>query len=146
MILLLMPVPETTSAEAFEGYVGGKCLRVGRGKAWREIKVWISALPSVMNVLPLPSVSEPLLVWTLSGEVEFQEREGNQPWVTHRVRKGSFFLTCGGALYDFGWIRSLTAAVRHCPATRYGKSFRARSQQVEQVRVRQPRSGDVDSP
>lgn len=24
-----MPVPETTSAEAFERYVGGKCLRVG---------------------------------------------------------------------------------------------------------------------
>jgi len=98
-----MPVPETTSAEGFERYVGGKCLQVGRGKAWREIKVWINVLPRVMDVLSLPSVSEPLLVWTISGEVEFQEREGNQPWVTHRVGKGSFFLTCGGAPYDCRW-------------------------------------------
>ena len=27
----VMPVPETTSAEAFARYVGGKVLRVGRG-------------------------------------------------------------------------------------------------------------------
>jgi hypothetical protein len=39
----LMRVPETTSAEAFERYVGGKCLRVGRGEAWRDLKAWIIA-------------------------------------------------------------------------------------------------------
>jgi hypothetical protein len=38
MILFPMPIPETTSAEAFERYVGGKCLRASRGKAWRDIK------------------------------------------------------------------------------------------------------------
>src|SRR5450759_242396 len=75
-----MPVPETTSAEAFERYVGGKCLRVGHGKAWREIKAWTVALPRVVvDTLPLPSVSEPFLAWIISGEVEFQEREGNRP-------------------------------------------------------------------
>lgn len=79
-----MPIPERTSAEAFERYVGGKCLRVGRGKAWRDIKAWIIALPAPVDVLPLPSVSEPFLAWTMSGEVEFQEREGKRPWVTHR--------------------------------------------------------------
>ena len=68
-----MPIPETTSAEAFERYVGGKCLRVGHGKAWREIKAWIIALPRVVDALPLPSVSEPFLAWTMSGE-EFQTR------------------------------------------------------------------------
>ena len=31
-----MPVPETTSAEAFERYVGGKCLVACRGEAWRD--------------------------------------------------------------------------------------------------------------
>jgi hypothetical protein len=30
-----MPIPETTSAEAFERFVGGKLLRIGEGKAWR---------------------------------------------------------------------------------------------------------------
>jgi AraC family transcriptional regulator len=98
-----MSIPETTSAEAFERYLGGKCLAAGHGEAWREIKAWIVALPPVVERLHLPSVSEPFLAWTMSGEVDFQERENNQPWVTHRIRKGSFFLTSGGAPYECRW-------------------------------------------
>ncbi|HTS17817.1 MAG TPA: helix-turn-helix domain-containing protein [Verrucomicrobiae bacterium] len=103
MILLLVAIPETTSAEALETYLGGKCLVAGRGKAWRDIKAWIVSLPPNVNTLPLPSVSEPFLAWTLSGEVEFQEREGKRPWITHRIRKGSLFLTSGGAPYECRW-------------------------------------------
>jgi AraC family transcriptional regulator len=98
-----MPVPETTSAEAFERYVGGKCLRVGSGEAWRDIKAWTVALPHIVDVLHLPSVSEPFLAWSISGEVEFQEREEKGPWITQRLTKGSFFLTSGGAPYDCRW-------------------------------------------
>ena len=98
-----MPIPETTSAEAFERYVGGKCLRMGRGEAWRDIKAWIVELPPAAQVLPLPSVSEPYLAWNISGEVEFQEREGRQPWITHRLKRGVFFLTTGGAPYECRW-------------------------------------------
>ena len=101
-------VPETTSAEAFERYVGGKCLRVGRGEAWRDIKAWTVALPRIVDVLHLPSVSEPFLAWTISGEVEFQEREGKGRWITQRLRKGAFFLTSGGAPYDCRW-KTVTA-------------------------------------
>jgi hypothetical protein len=36
-------------------------------------------------------------------EVEFQEREGKRPWITHRIKKGTFFLTSGGAPYDCRW-------------------------------------------
>jgi AraC family transcriptional regulator len=103
-----MIVPETTSAEAFERYVGGKCLRVGSGKAWRDIKAWTAALPPVMDTLNLPAVSEPFLAWTVSGEAEFQEREDKRPWITHRLKRGSFFLTSGGAPYDCRW-KTLTA-------------------------------------
>ena len=39
----------------------------------------------------------------MSGEVDFQEREGRGPWQHHRLRKGSFFLTSGGAPYDCRW-------------------------------------------
>ena len=46
-----MPVPETTSAEAFERYVGGKCLVACRGEAWRDIKAWIIALPRNVDML-----------------------------------------------------------------------------------------------
>lgn len=98
-----MSIPETTSAEAFERYVGGKCLAVGHGEAWRDIKAWIVALPPTVDALHLPSVSEPFLAWTISGEIDFQERENNRPWITHRIRKGSFFLTSGGAPYECRW-------------------------------------------
>jgi AraC family transcriptional regulator len=103
-----MPMPETTSAESFERFVGGKLLRVGKGKAWREIKAWTTALPQVVDSLLLPSVSEPFLAWTISGEVEFQEREGNRPWITNRVKKGSLFLTTGVAPYECRW-KAVTA-------------------------------------
>ncbi|HEY4245440.1 MAG TPA: AraC family transcriptional regulator [Lacunisphaera sp.] len=103
-----MPVPETTSAEAFERYVGGQCLRAGHGAAWKEIKAWIIAPPRNVDVLPLPAVSEPFLAWTISGEADFQEREGDGPWITNRIKQGSFFLTSGGAPYDCRW-KTLTS-------------------------------------
>ena len=98
-----MPIPETTSAEAFWRYAGGKCLFESRGEAWRDIKAWITALPPIVDTLHLPSVSEPFLAWTTSGEIDFQEREDGGPWITNRIRKGSFFLTTGGAPYDVRW-------------------------------------------
>ncbi len=98
-----MSTPEITSAEAFERYIGGKCLLAGRGKAWREVKALLVAPPRKADTINLPAVSEPFLAWTVSGQVDFQEREGQAPWVTHRIKKGSFFLTTGGAPYDCRW-------------------------------------------
>src|SRR3712207_1203512 len=103
-----MSVPETTSAEAFWRYAGGECLFESRGEAWRDIKAWLTALPPAVETLHIPSVSEPFLAWTTSGEVDFQEREDGRPWVTNRIRKGSFFLTTGVAPYDVRW-RAVTA-------------------------------------
>src|ERR1043166_466128 len=98
-----MMIPETTSAEGFERFVGGECLFAPRGDAWRDLKAWIVALPPEGHTLPLPSVSEPFLAWTMSGEVDFQEREPKQPWITNRIKRGSFFLTTGGAPYAIRW-------------------------------------------
>ena len=58
------------------------------------------------DALALPGVSEPYLAWTFSGEVEFQEREGDGPWLTHRIKAGSFFLTTGGGPYECRWSAS----------------------------------------
>jgi AraC family transcriptional regulator len=91
----IMPVPETTSAENLFRYVGGKCLATSRGEAWREIKASVIALPPVVDALRMPSVSEPVLCWIRSGEVEVQERENGGPWLTNRVKKGAFFLPQG---------------------------------------------------
>ncbi len=98
-----MSIPEKTSAETFWRYAGGKCLFESRGDAWRDIKAWLTALPSTVDALHMPSVSEPFLAWTTSGEVDFQEREKGQTWITNRIKKGSFFLTTGGAPYDVRW-------------------------------------------
>jgi AraC family transcriptional regulator len=98
-----MSVPETTSAEAFWRYAGGKCLFESRGEAWRDIKAWLTVLPPVVETLHIPAVSEPFLAWITSGEVDFQEREDGQPWITNRIKKGSFFLTTGGAPYYVRW-------------------------------------------
>jgi AraC family transcriptional regulator len=103
-----MPVPETTSAEGLERYLGGKCLIAGRGKAWRGIEASVFVLPSTGGIVDIPSVSEPVLVWVMSGVVEVQERETNGPWMTSRVKKGSFFLTTSGSPYDCRW-KTLTA-------------------------------------
>ncbi|HEY5769132.1 MAG TPA: AraC family transcriptional regulator [Terrimicrobium sp.] len=102
-----MQIPETTSAEGLERYVGGKCLVACRGEAWRETRASIFAVPQAGVVLNIPSVSEPVLVWVTSGEVETQERETGGPWITSRVKKGSFFLTAAGSPYDCRW-RTLT--------------------------------------
>ncbi|HVF55174.1 MAG TPA: hypothetical protein VM934_03435 [Pyrinomonadaceae bacterium] len=44
-----MSIPETASADAFERYVGGRCLIVGDGEARREIKACLIALPPVAD-------------------------------------------------------------------------------------------------
>jgi len=108
MILFPMPVPETTSAEALERYVGGKCLVAGRGEAWREVRASIFTLPSRMGTVNIPAVSEPVLVWITSGEIEIQEREIDGSWIKSLIKKRSFFLTTAGAPYDCRW-RTLTS-------------------------------------
>lgn len=60
-------------------------------------------MPLVAETLHIPAVSEPFLAWTTSGEVDFQEREDGQPWITNRIQKGSFFLTTGGNPYQIRW-------------------------------------------
>jgi AraC family transcriptional regulator len=97
------PIPETTSAEAYECYIGGKCLRACRGEAWHDIKAFVVDSTHVVNTVHLPGVSEPFLAWTMSGEAEFQERENDGPWITNRIKRGSLFLTNGGGIYDCRW-------------------------------------------
>ena len=100
---LKQPLPSRLNALWTGNYCG-----LAKAKAWCEIKAWSTSLPRVVDSLFLPSVSEPFLGWTISGEVEFQEREGNRPWITHRVKKGSLFLTAGGAPYECRW-KAVTA-------------------------------------
>ncbi len=108
-----MPVPETTSAENLARYVGGKCLAAGRGSAWRDVTALIIALPSGSHALSMPSISEPMLTWITSGDIEIRERELEGPWLTSRVKKGSLFLIAAGAPYECH-SKTLTAEPYEC--------------------------------
>jgi AraC family transcriptional regulator len=103
-----MPVPETTSAEALDRYVIGKRTAGSKGPAWRDVHLSVLSLPPAAEVFTMPAVTEPMVVWTTSGEAETQERENNGPWLTSRVKKGSLFLTAAGAPYDFRY-KTLTS-------------------------------------
>jgi AraC family transcriptional regulator len=102
-----MPVPDTTSAEALHRYAVGKVIAASKGPAWRDVKLTVMSLPPAAEIFTMPAVTEPLIVWTTSGEAETQERENNGPWLTSRVKKGSMFLTAAGSPYDFRY-RTLT--------------------------------------
>ena len=98
-----MSIPETTSAEGLERFVRGTCLFHSRGPAWQKVTAWILELPVSIDSLQLPSVSEPFIAWTISGVIDFEEREYRHAWIKNRISKGSFFLTSGGAPYETRW-------------------------------------------
>lgn len=101
-------VPDSTSAEAWDDYNVGKRVVVGSGPAWRDVRFSVFELPHVAETFTMPAVTEPFIAWAASGCAEFEEREGNGPWRSTRVRKGTLFVTAGGAPYDMRW-RSLGA-------------------------------------
>jgi len=96
-----MPVPDKTSVEALDHYAAGNRTITTKGPAWQDIKLSVMALPPVSDIFTMPAVTEPFIAWISSGEAEAQERENNGPWVTNRLKRGSLFLTAGGAPYDF---------------------------------------------
>lgn len=102
------PVPDLTSAEAWDDYNVGKRIAVGKGPAWRDARLSVFELPQEAESFTMPAVTEPFIAWAASGHAEFQEREGKAPWKTTRVKKGTLFVTAGGAPYDMRW-RSLGA-------------------------------------
>jgi AraC family transcriptional regulator len=103
-----MPVPNVTSAEALDRYAMGKRIVIGQGPGWEDVRLSVMILPPVSDIFTMPAVTEPFIAWISSGEAEAQEREGNGPWHTSRLKKGSLFLTTGGAPYDFRF-RTLSA-------------------------------------
>ena len=64
-----------------------------RGEIWHDLKAWIVENVRETGILKMPTVNEPFLCWTFSGEVEFQEREIGGPWVVNRIiERGRFTL------------------------------------------------------
>ena len=87
-----MPVPETTSAEAFERYVGGKCLR---GRSRQSVAGHQSldrrTCRAIVDTLSLPSVSEPFLAWTFRVRSSFRNGKADGRGSRIGSRKGLSF-------------------------------------------------------
>lgn len=83
--------------------MSGKIVRVGEGRAWKEVHALVTSMPLIEEAQHVPSISEPFLALIISGDVNFQEREGRREWIDHRVRTGMMFLTTGGAPYEVRW-------------------------------------------
>jgi AraC family transcriptional regulator len=86
-----MTHPERTSAEEFRQYVPGNLISVGGGQAWKDLLVEIHSRQRVEESLVVPAVAEPMLVWILSGAVQFEERELRGKWRANRNRSREFF-------------------------------------------------------
>jgi AraC family transcriptional regulator len=102
-----MPVPDATSAQAIDEYVKGTRIAGGEGPAWHDLRLSVLELPPKAEPFFMPATTEPLIVWTISGQAIAQERENNGPWVSSSLKKGSLYVTAGGAPYEFQW-RTLT--------------------------------------
>ena len=99
----LRSVPDSTSAEAWDDYNIGKRVLVSQGPAWRDVRLSVFELPQVAETFTMPAVTEPFIAWAASGNAEFEEREDNGAWKNTRVKKGTLFVTAGGAPYDMRW-------------------------------------------
>ncbi|MDP0499902.1 MAG: AraC family transcriptional regulator [Verrucomicrobiota bacterium JB022] len=97
-----MLVPEVTSADEFDSYIPGKRIATAQGPAWRELRAAVYSAPA-KGTTTSPGLSEPLLQWTISGEVEVEDREGDGAWSRTLIKKDSFFLTGSTGPYDCRW-------------------------------------------
>ena len=99
-----MTNPDTTSAEGLEEFhnIGSTRLAAGRGEAWQDLRASIYAAARQGSVFA-PAISEPVLSWTISGELEIEDREIGGPWINSSIKKGSLYLISGGAPYYCRW-------------------------------------------
>lgn len=98
-----MAESEHSSAEAHDERIPGTRLAAGRGRAWKDLLVQVFERSPRQDVLLIPAVPEPLVVWILSGSASVEERELGGAWQANRVRAGDFFLTNAPDPYELRW-------------------------------------------
>lgn len=104
-----MQIPRTTLAEEHYKYFPGKMMHLGEGPAWQNLVVEIHKRNPVENVLLIPAVAEPQLLWQISGHVLCSDRDLGGQWSTHEVSPGDLFLTVSSEPYELKW-KTLTDA------------------------------------
>jgi AraC family transcriptional regulator len=98
-----LAVIERTSAEGLARHIPGRLLADSRRLACQDVLIELLTRPDVQESLVIPAVSEPLIVWVLSGAASVEEREIGGTWSQHAVSVGDFFLTNAAAPYELRW-------------------------------------------
>lgn len=98
-----------SSAEAMGERIPGTLLAAGLGKPWKDLLTQIFTRRQTQDVLLIPAVPEPLIVWVLSGSAVVEEREINGEWQANRVTASDFFLTNTPTPYELRWTADKTA-------------------------------------
>lgn len=102
-----MPYPlNNTSAESLVHFPAGEIVERYQQGPWHHIKLSIFHLNQDAARFWMPSISEPMVVWVMSGNANIREREeGSSEWFETHVGQGSLFITAAGAPYEFEWRR-----------------------------------------
>ncbi|EIP96610.1 transcriptional regulator containing an amidase domain and an AraC-type DNA-binding HTH domain [Opitutaceae bacterium TAV1] len=95
--------PELTSVDALGHYIPGRILSASTAPAWRELPARLYRQPPEQAAFAMPAVTEPHLVWIVSGSVLVEEREPGGTWSRTEARPGMFFLTVAGGPYELRW-------------------------------------------
>lgn len=98
-----------SSAEALDERIPGTLLAAGLGKPWKDLLAQIFTRRQTQDVLLIPAVPEPLIVWVLSGSAVVEERELDGDWQANRVTAGDFFLTNTPTPYELRWTAAKSA-------------------------------------
>jgi AraC family transcriptional regulator len=93
---------DRTSAEALARHIPGRLLAEAAA-ASTDLLVQTHARAPVEDVMLIPAVAEPLVVWVVSGAAEVEERDLGGPWLANRVSRGDFFLTQSETPYELRW-------------------------------------------
>ncbi len=93
----------STLAEASAQRMPGKLVASSSSGPWKDLMVRIYSLPRIEQSIIVPAVAEPLIVWVLSGDAVFEERELGGEWQANRVKANDFFLTTSPTPYELRW-------------------------------------------
>lgn len=92
-----------STPETLKQHINGRLLAHSNQTSTRAAFVQPLAHQPREDLLVVPAVAEPLLVWVVSGSVRVSERDIGSDWLTTNVSSGSFYLTHSANPYEMRW-------------------------------------------
>ncbi len=83
-------IPQTTAEQQLV-YIPGQVNFLAKGPSWKDLLVEIRSPPSHQDVVYIPAVPEPQIVWVLQGSQTFEERDVGESGYSPRSPRGTCF-------------------------------------------------------